>query len=283
MGVVLMLLSVIPTFRRLSGQSDPRLQAAVQLAQSGRADSARAIVRRLLAQLSPQDSIYPQALYVHGVLAAAPTALQRVVVEYGTSPWADDALLSLAQLHFAQSDPAAAVQAVERMRRDYPDSPLKPQADFVGAQAYFTLRDEPHGCTLIQEALAGAGDNVEFKNRVSFYAARCGATAPTPTATAATTTPTSVPADSAKATAPSPAPTPTAYSVQVLAVKSAAQVDELLTRLKVMGFGDARVARDTTGFFKVRVGRYATRQEAQRTQQRLKTKLGGQPFIVEEP
>src|SRR2546425_436241 len=74
----------------------------------------------------------------------------------------------------------------------------------------------------------------------------------------------------------------TAYGVQVLAVKSAAQVDEMLTRLKVMGF-DAHVVRDTSGLFKVRVGRYATRGDAQQAQARLKTKLGGQPFLVEEP
>ena len=71
------------------------------------------------------------------------------------------------------------------------------------------------------------------------------------------------------------------YAVQVLAVKSAAQVDEMLTRLKVMGF-DARVVRDTSGLFKVRVGRYATRDEAQQVQRRLKTRVGGQPFVVEE-
>jgi cell division septation protein DedD len=70
--------------------------------------------------------------------------------------------------------------------------------------------------------------------------------------------------------------------VQVLAVKSAAQVDDMLTRLKVMGF-EARVVRDSIGFFKVRVGRYATRQEAQRAQARLKQKVGGRPFVVDEP
>ncbi|PYP38770.1 MAG: hypothetical protein DMD34_04340 [Gemmatimonadetes bacterium] len=72
------------------------------------------------------------------------------------------------------------------------------------------------------------------------------------------------------------------FAVQVLAVRSAAQVDEMLTRLKVMGF-DGRVVRDTSGLFKIRVGRYATRDEATQTQRRLKTKLGGQPFVVEEP
>src|SRR2546428_190794 len=134
---------------RLSAQSDPRLQAAVQLAQAGRLDSARLVVRRLLAALSPADSAYPEALYTSAMLAAdastAATNLQRIVVEFGRSPWADDALLRLTQLYFAQGDPAATVQAAERMRRDYPDSPLKPRADFWGARAYFDLKDEAHG------------------------------------------------------------------------------------------------------------------------------------------
>jgi cell division protein FtsN len=56
----------------------------------------------------------------------------------------------------------------------------------------------------------------------------------------------------------------------------------MLTRLKVMGF-EARVVRDSTGFFKVRVGRYPTREEAQRVQARLKQKVGGHPFVVDEP
>jgi len=258
---------------RLTAQGDPRLQTAVQLAQSGRTDSARAVVRRLLTTLSPQDSAYPQALYTQGILApdaaTAATSLQRVVVEYGWSPWADDALLRLTQLYWAQGDITATVQAAERLRRDYPDSPAKAKADFVGARAYFDLKDEAHGCQLIQEALAGAGDDVEFRNQVSFYAARC---AP-PTAVAGTPPP----PDSAT---PAPPATPS-FAVQVLAVKSASQVDEMLTRLKVMGF-DARVVRDTSGLFKVRVGRYPTREEAQRALSRLRTKIGGQPFIVEE-
>lgn len=267
-------LAAVPPFRRSAAQSDSRLQAAVELAQSGRQDSALAVVRRLLAALPPTDSVYPEALYTAGILArdvqAGATNLQRVVVEYGWSPWADDALLWLTQLHFAQGDDAATVQSAERLRRDYPDSPLKARADFPAARAYFNLRDEAHGCALIREALDGAGEDVEFRNQVSFYAARC------------------VPAWSVAAPDSAPVPeggggggAPPAYAVQVLAVKSAAQVDEMLTRLKVMGF-DARVVRDTSGLFKVRVGRYATRDEAQQVQRRLKTRLGGRPFVVEE-
>jgi sporulation related protein len=254
---------------RLAAQSDPRLVEALRLAQAGRQDSARAVVVRLLAALPPTDSTYPEALYTAGVLGldsrGITTNLQRVVVEYGQSPWADDALLRLTQFYFAQEDHASTVQSVERLRRDYPDSPLKGRAAFWGARSYFHLRDEARGCALIQEALAGSADDVEFKNQAEFYAARCATVAPAP-----------VRPDTARPAAPS------GFSVQVLAVRNAQQVDQMLTRLNVMGF-QARVVRDTTGFFKVRVGPYPTREEAERARGRLRTRLGGQPFVVDEP
>lgn len=251
-------------------QFDPRLQAAIDLAQSGRADSARAIVSQLLATLSPQDSVYPQALYVQGGMlapdaATAATSLQRVVVEYGTSPWADDALLRLSQLNEAQNDPAAAIQQVERLRRDYPQSPLLARAEFVAARAAFDLRDVARACGYISDAQAAAGDDVELRNQIAFYVPRC------PSAGGA------APADTA-----APSQGPTRFAVQVLAGKSVPEVDALLSRLKGLGF-DARVVRDTSGYLKVRVGRFATRDEAQRELTRLKARLGGQPFIVVEP
>jgi hypothetical protein len=256
---------------RLPAQTDTLRAAALRIAQT-RPDSARAMMRRLLARLTPQDSLYPGALFTAGMLArdasTVATDMQRVVIEYGQSVWADSALLVLAQLYFAQGDPAATVQATERLRQDYPESPLRARAAFTGARAYVELKDDARACPLIQEALDRAGSDVEFKNQVAFYAARCTpGTAATPPA----------------ATSDSQAkPAVASYAVQVLAVKSAAQVDEMLTRLKVMGF-DARVVRDTSGLFKVRVGRYPTRDEAAKTQRRLRTRLGGQPFVVEEP
>src|SRR6266545_5169175 len=249
-GMFVVLLSIIPTFP-LSAQTDARLVEALRLAQSGQVDSGRSIVRRLLATLSPGDSVYPQALLAAAKIAPdAPTVasyLNRIVVEYGAGPWADDALLLLTQLYWAQRDPAQTVQYAERLNRDYPDSPLRSRANFSAARAYFELKNETRGCELIRQALDGAADDVEFKNQVSFYASRCSATSTANT----TATPTS--AD----TGAKVPPASHAYAVQVLAVKSAVQVDDLLTRLKVMGF-DARVVRDSSGFFKVRVGRYAT-------------------------
>ncbi|MGH7568190.1 MAG: SPOR domain-containing protein [Gemmatimonadales bacterium] len=282
-GIAAALLTAGPA-DRLTAQSDPRLQEAIRLAQAGRQDSGIALVNRLLAALPPADSLYAEALYTAGILSFNPrtitTHLQRVVVEYGRSAWADDALLRLTQFYFAQDDAASTVQTAERLRRDYPDSPLRPRAAFPAARAYFTLHDETQGCALIREALDGAGEDVEFKNQVSFYAARCAAVPPPAPAASLPAPPPPVPTDSTRPAGPaSAAPT---YAVQVLAVKQVSQVDEMLTRLKVMGF-DARVVRDTSGLFKVRVGRYPTREEAQRAQARLKTRLGGQPFVVEEP
>jgi len=187
-------------------------------------------------------------------------------VEYGRSPWADDALLRLAQLYEAQNDPASAVQSVERLRRDYPDSPLLPRADFVGARAAFDLHDEAHGCAYVRDAQGGAGDDVEFKNQVSFYAERCQAPATSTT-----------PAGSDTVTRHGQR-----YAVQILAGKSAPQVDDMLSRLKSLGY-TAHVVRDSTGYLKVRVGPYATREAAQRAQGQLKARLGGAPFVVEEP
>jgi len=271
----LLLLAVGPS-GRLAAQTDARLVDALRLAQNGQVDSARGVIRRLLVTLPPADSVYPQALLAGAKIApdavTVATNLNRIVLEYGASPWADDALLLLTQLYFAQRDAAQTIQAAERLRHDYPDSPLRYRVAFPGARAYFELKNEARGCELIQEALTGANaaGEVEFTNQVSFYASRCtAATTPTPPPAAQPGTDSATPASKT-------------FAVQVLAVKSAVQVDDMLTRLRVMGF-DARVVRDTSGFFKVRVGRYATREEAQQTQQRLRTRVGGQPFVVEEP
>ena len=279
-GLIVLAALFGPTVR-LSAQTDSRLIEALRLAQSGQVDSGRAIVRRLLATLQPGDSVFPQALLAAAKIApdaqTVASNLNRIVVEYGAGPWADDALLLLTELYFAQRDPVQTVQAAERLNRDYPDSPLRPRANFSAARAYFELKNEARGCELIQNALDGAGEDVEFKNQVSFYSARCS-----PKSTATTTTTSTPTSSDTSAKVPPPPPAAHAYAIQVLAVKSAAQVDDMLTRLKVMGF-DARVVRDSTGFFKVRVGRYATREEAQRAQARLKQKVGGQPFVVDEP
>lgn len=243
-------------------QRDSLLRAAVQLSTEGRGDSARAVVQRVLATSSPADSVYPEALYTLGVVAAdaeeAIRALRRVAIEFGLSAWADDATLRLTQLAYAGGDPAAALGWQERFERDHPSSALRAEALYWGARAQFDLRNEPAGCALLQSGIEASPD-VELKNRLEFYLQRCAA---------------------ADATAPQPATGRSYFAVQVIAVKSADAADEMLNRLKDAGF-QAVVIRDLDGLIKVRVGRYGARAEAQDMAGRIRQRLGGQPFVVE--
>src|SRR5260370_39462580 len=85
----------------LAAQQDSTLRDAVRLATEGRGDSARALVRRRLAAMSPSDSSYAEALYTAGVVASDPDSalryLRRTSVEYSQSGWADRALLRICQ------------------------------------------------------------------------------------------------------------------------------------------------------------------------------------------
>jgi cell division septation protein DedD len=69
--------------------------------------------------------------------------------------------------------------------------------------------------------------------------------------------------------------------VQVAAVQTATAADEVMRTLHAAGY-DPHVVRDTDGLFKVRVGRFAGRQDAQHLAGDVRSKLGGSPFVVEE-
>ena len=115
-----------------AAQTDPRLVTALRSAQEGQGDSARASIQRLLDATAPTDSLYPQILYTQAMVAdnAADMrrALQRVVVEYPTSDWSDDALVRLVQMDYATRSFDAAARNLERLRQDFPLTPLYAQA-----------------------------------------------------------------------------------------------------------------------------------------------------------
>ena len=100
-------------------------------AQEGRGDSARVAVDRLLAATAPADTLYPQILYTQAMVADTAgdmrRHLQRVAVEYSTSSWADDALLRLVQMDYATRNYENAARNLERLRVDFPLTPLLPR------------------------------------------------------------------------------------------------------------------------------------------------------------
>jgi cell division protein FtsN len=139
--------------------------------------------------------------------------------------------------------------------------------------------DVAAGCNaaaLARENLTAA--DVELRNQLDYYKPRCANLA---AVSAADTTAGSAPALNSAA-APANAGTPAAarqeYSVQVAAYDTRAAADTLAKRLSTRGY-NVRVVGSTKPF-RVRVGRYPTRERAADTAQQM-AKLNVRGVVVE--
>jgi len=201
-----------------SAQSDPRLVDAVRAAQEGRGDSARTIVDRLLAATPPTDTLYPQILYTQAMVAGTAgemrRLLQRVTVEYGTSSWADDALLRLVQMDYATRNFDGAARNLERLKLDFPATPLLPQAAYWAGRTYFDSNNPTAACRWLADGMAQARNDVEVQNQLGYLYQRCDLRADTGAQAAATDTARAdstgrvPPGGQAGATPPAGAPSP---------------------------------------------------------------------------
>jgi cell division septation protein DedD len=295
-----------------AAQTDPRLVSAVRAAQEGQGDSARAAVQRLLDATPPTDTLYPQILYTQAMVAGTAgdmrRQLQRVTVEFATSNWADDALLRLVQMDYATRNYEGAARNLERLRLDFPASPLLAQAAYWAGRTYFDSNNPSAACRWLADGLAQTRNDVELQNQLGYLYQRCdlradsgAAVAPadsgrrdTSTTAAATPPSPASPTDSASrpspaAAAPAPAggPTPSAtpartvYRVQIAAVATAKAAEAAAKKAQPLGL-TVKTVRDK-GLDKVRIGEYSTREAAQTAAGSLKAKLGGSPFVVSEP
>jgi DNA polymerase-3 subunit delta len=175
----LVVLTAFSAFSAISAysQTDPRLVEVIRHAQEGEGDSARIKVRRLLATTSPSDTLYPQIIYTQAMVASDAAdmrrQLQRVAVEHSSSSWADDALLRLVQLDYASSNLDGAARNLERIRLDYPGSPLLPQASYWAARTYFDQKNPELACRWIADGLAASRGNIELQNQLGYLNQRC--------------------------------------------------------------------------------------------------------------
>lgn len=256
----------------VSAQQDSLMLEAVRLATEGQDDTAQAIVRNRMRAVRSSDPAYPEILFTAGVISRNPDSarayFRRVSIEYSASRWADQSLLRIAQLAYGTGDFEAAERAADRVLIDYPFSEIRAGAAFLLARMHLDRRDITTGCTYLAQARRESGDNVELANRAAFYIQRCenAEARPAPNAAAPDTTP----------AAHGGAPT---YSVQVAAVSSVAATDEIMRGLQRAGY-TAEVIREG-GLFKVRVGRFVRREQADQLRAELLSLMGGQPFVVE--
>ena len=130
--------------------------------------SARATERRVarsstrcLRAAAEGTPAYGDALFWHGALAEtaadAERDYRRVIVEYPLSRYADDALLSLAELEQARGDRTAAYQHLQRFVREHPMGPARARAGLAAARLAFEQRDMTRGCAMIADARRSAG------------------------------------------------------------------------------------------------------------------------------
>ena len=270
--LILTITLVMSLVAPLSAQQDSLLQNAIRLATEGQADSARALTAAWIARLTPSDSAYPEALYAAGVVAGdtetALTYLRRVSIEYARSEWADDALLRMSQMAFADGQLRPAIRSADRILLDYPESDIQAAAAFWSGRAHLELGERDEGCPLLRRAIETAEDNFEVENQARYMLQRCPSS--------------DAPADSAGRETPAGQQRSggTVYSVQVAAVQSAAAADEMMQRLHREGY-DPHVIRDEDGLLKVRVGRFPSRADAEALLAELRSKIGGSPFVVE--
>lgn len=189
-----------PSGAQGAGSTRPPLSAsdsvfirARRLVSEGDGATGRALVDSMLQAAPEGTPAYGDALYWRGALAEtaadAERDYRRVIVEYALSPYADDALLALAELEQARGDRAAAYQHLQRFVREHPMGPARARAGLAAARLAFEQRDVARGCAMIADARASAGSTeVELLNQIDYQGSRCPAASASATATPAPST-----------------------------------------------------------------------------------------------
>lgn len=276
--LALALLFLLGGHASAGAQQDPRLVEAVRLAREGLADSARAVSARLLGATPALDPLYPEILYTIAIVASSEQDrrlyLRRVMIEYSTSPWADNAIFEMAQLEYATGNAEATIRLVDQLLSDFPGSEVAGEAALWGARAAFDRSDRARACAWAATGIASAGADIELRNQLEFLNLRCQG-----------------PTDAAPAATPAPAPPPppagrppagAGWYVQVAAISDRASIDRTVAALRQMGY-EAQVLPGPGALQRILAGRYTTRALAQAEVARIRGRFGGQPFVVSVP
>ncbi|MGH7647036.1 MAG: SPOR domain-containing protein [Gemmatimonadaceae bacterium] len=261
-----------------STAGDTIFRAAQRLAAEGQGDSARALVGQRLNTAPPGSAEYVDALYWRAVVAAtaadAERDLRTIVVTYPASARSADALMRLAQLELARGDRDQAVAHLTRIVVEHPENPNRGRAEFWVARTLMDEGNMPQACARLADASRlTPPTQVELANQIGYLNQRCQGV-DTTAQTAATH-----PAPRASTSAPTPSAPPAAtsgisshgrYTIQVAAFSTLASANGLRDVLVSRGY-PARVV-GTAKPFRVRVGRYATRADADAAAKAMRAK-----------
>jgi len=240
-------------------QQESLLDQAERLADRGAVREARQALVRWESDFGGSAPLEQRARawFLAGRLAEdgeqAELSYLRVIIEGSTTPYADDALLRLAQYKYAEDEFAKVVEYLGRLRRDYPTSEHGPEALLWISRAARQMGDTHRACAAAEQGLAELtpGDTLleqSFREEQS----RCGAAERT-------------------------------YTVQVAAFRDEGAAQSLARELLVAGYDAWVIAGDGDDpIYRVRVGRGLLEAEAQSLAERLVGE-GYSPFLVSQP
>lgn len=174
-----------------------------------------------------------------------------VAVE-GDNSYGDDAWLRLGQLDYFRGELESAVRFLDRLRRDYPESPLLPEAWLWTGRVAEALGDSSRACEAWRRAdrsaAATATADRPLAERIRAAGTRCGAPA-------------------------------TGFAVQLGAFRDGEGAEKLKERAARAGFEVVVTGPGEEGYLRVRTPSVESREAAERLAGRLKEK-GLPAFVV---
>ncbi len=226
--------------------------------------------------------------YASGNLEGAARNLERIRSDYPGTSLLPQASYWAARTYFDQKSPEQACRWIaEGLARSRGNVELENQLGYLdqrcaGVRATVALQNPgppqpaPAGDTTPAAAAAPAGPD-----SVASPLTNAGTPTPAP-APRESTVITPQPPPAAPTSPPAqPAPTGGRFRIQITAVRTQATAETMATRLRSQGYFPVIV--QDAGFYKVRIGDYATKPEAIAALPALKAKLGAGLFVVAEP
>jgi cell division septation protein DedD len=292
-------------------------QRAQRLVNDGNGADGRALLDSLLNATEPRSAAEAEVLFQRATIAESWDQAQRdylrVMLEHERSPRAAAAMLRLAQGELARGDRAAALRYLERLASEAPDSPLRGEAGVWHGRLLIDRGARDQGCAVLRTTRARVDSTaIELVNQYDYLLRSCPglvadaaaspSTTPAPTTTstpaapaANTPAPVRTPAPATPAPAAAPAPTAPAttvpaapaasgamdWSVQVAAWPTMEEAEKFAADIRARGY-DVRVD-GTSAPFRVRFGRYPTRDAANAAMNAYKQKERGNAFLVQVP
>jgi len=241
------------------------LDQVEELASAGRTEEARTALTEWWGSARDGSSQrdLQRGLWLRGRLTVDPAQaeldFQRLVVLYPASPYAPQALFRLGQSAHARGDGEGARRHVDQLVRDYPTSPSRSQAETW---------------------LRSAGPLPAAATAGGLSAAGAAASSPPPSPPAQSdVSPSTIRPSTGRA--PAPADVVLDWCVQFGAFSDEERAVALQGELVSAGLAARLVRVQGSGFLHVRIGRYATREEAARQLDQL-TRQGYTAAIVRD-